>query len=228
MYVSAASDFSDATPGLRFDFDSSRFADIFQQRIFHDGQTLFREGDKSNCVYQIVEGVVRTSKLLVNGRRQILAFGYPGDLVGLSHDCRYHNDCEAIGEVKVKVLRTNACSACFDDDQETAQQLMRLAASEVCNMQDHFLMLGRKSAAEKMASFLLTVAHRAGRKDEKGIVLDLPMCRSDIADFLGLTIETVSRTLTKLRKERMIHLPDPHSVRITSIEKLRNLADRQD
>lgn len=194
-------------------------------RTLRAGQRVFCEGDTSEFVYQVLEGVVRTSKLMANGRRQVLAFGYPDDIVGLSHDCRYHNDCEAVTPSKVLVLKKNACSAGIEREPALFDRLLKLAACEVSNMQEHFMMLGRKSAAEKMASFLLALASRAGKVENGSIHLALPMSRTDIADFLGLTVETVSRTLTTFRKKGAIELPNPHTICIVKKSVLCDLAE---
>lgn len=189
------------------------------------GHTLFCEGDDADFVYEVLEGVVRTSKVLCDGRRQVLTFAYPGDIVGLSHDQIYHSDCDAVSGVKVRVFRKNAYNASYQNEPGLCDQFMRYATAEVNNMQDHFLMLGRKSAVEKVASFLLVLLDRVGEKNGCCTCFDLPMSRSDIADFLGLTIETISRTLTRLRKENIIELPDPHRVCVTSVGGLRRLAE---
>ncbi len=191
-----------------------------------EGQPLFCEGDDADYIYEILEGVVRTSKLLSDGRRQVLSFGYPGDLVGLSHDRLYHSDCEAVSDVKLRVHHRNASSASFSKEPEFGSELLRFAAAEMNNMQEHFIMLGRKSATEKVASFLVTLLDRVGEKRECKCCFDLPMSRSDIADFLGLTIETISRTLTKLRSDGVIELPTKHRVCVCKPNVLRDLAEQ--
>lgn len=195
-------------------------------RNVHKNQTLFFEGDEAEFVYEVLQGVVRTSKVLFDGRRQVLTFAYPGDIIGLSHDRFYHSDCDAVSDVKVRVYRKNACNTTFSADPQFCDLLLRHAAAEVSNMQEHFLMLGRKSAIEKVASFLMVVLDRVGERSVKhNTCFELPMSRSDIADFLGLTIETVSRTLTKLRKQGAIDLPNPHTVCVHNIDKLRELGE---
>lgn len=225
MYVTAATSFRDHTNPIVFPMATGVRPEASSLRRLKAGQALFCEGDSADCVYQVVEGVVRTSKMLSNGRRQILAFGYPEDIVGLSHDQCYHSDCEAVSDTKLRVLRKNASSARFNFDVEICDQLLRHAAAEVSGMQDHFLMLGRKSAMEKIASFLLVLAQRTGTHTQGEVCVPLPMTRSDIADFLGLTVETVSRTLTKLKSGHVIRLPDHHSVCIRRMAALEDLAD---
>ncbi|MEX3007226.1 helix-turn-helix domain-containing protein [Hoeflea sp. TYP-13] len=191
------------------------------------GHPLFFEGDEAEFVYEMVEGVVRTSKILFDGRRQILSFGYPGDVVGLSHDRFYHCDCETVCDVKLRVHRKNASNTCFERDPNFCNELLRYAACEVNNMQEHFIMLGRKSAMEKVASFLAALMGRVGEKKDSRTCFDIPMCRSDIADFLGLSHETISRTLTRLRQNGIIDLPNKHRVCVRRPSELKALAERE-
>ena len=218
-------------------FETDQMANTFLQeevvpmhshvRTAEAGQPLFCEGDDADFVYEVLEGVVRTSKLLRDGRRQVLTFAYPGDVIGLSHNHFYHNDCDAVSCVKVRVFRKNVFNMSFRHEPQLCDQFLRHAAAEVNNMQEHFLMLGRKSALEKVASFLIVLLDRVGKKNDCKTCFTLPMSRSDIADFLGLTIETVSRTLTKLRKDGIIELPDPHRVCVCKTSRLRELGERK-
>ncbi|MDF1774494.1 MAG: helix-turn-helix domain-containing protein [Rhizobiaceae bacterium] len=190
------------------------------------GHRLFCDGDDADYIYEIMEGVVRTSKLLSDGRRQVLSFGYPGDIAGLSHDHFYHSDCEALSGVTLRLHHKNAFNVSFENEPDFNNELLKYAAAEVNNMQEHFIMLGRKSATEKVASFLITLMDRVGQKNDCNTCFELPMCRSDIADFLGLTIETISRTLTKLRAEGVIELPKKQQVLVCKPSALRALAER--
>jgi CRP-like cAMP-binding protein len=227
MYVTSPINYLEAEQVTNALFLSEATPECSHTRNTHAGHTIFCEGDKADFVYEVLEGVVRTSKVLCDGRRQVLTFAYPGDIIGLSHDSFYHSDCDAISDVKIRVYRKNAFNATFADEPQLCGQLLRYAAAEVNNMQEHFLMLGRKSALEKVASFLVVLLDRVGEKSsECNTCFQLPMSRSDIADFLGLTIETVSRTLTKLRKQGIIELPDPHTVCVCKTNSLRDLGER--
>ena len=190
-------------------------AELFSSRFFTP------ETDRLSHVTHLSDGQV-----LCDGRRQVLSFGYPGDIVGLSHDRLYHSDCEAVSDVKLRVHYRNAFSASFGSEPEFGTVLLRFAAAEMNNMQEHFIMLGRKSATEKVASFLVTLLDRVGETRGDRAYFNLPMSRSDIADFLGLTIETISRTLTKLRAEGVIELPNKQRVCVCKPKRLRNLAER--
>lgn len=199
-----------------------------QEMNFEPEESLFFEGDDADYIYEVVEGVVRSSKVLMDGRRQVLNFCYPGEMIGISHDRRYHCDCDAVSRVKVRLYRRNTSHGDVAKDPEFYARLLKNAAAEVNSMQEHFLMLGRKTAMEKLASFLVAVMNRQEHRRGQPIELELPMKRSDIADFLGMTIETVSRNLTKLRKLKVIELPNTHTVRICRAEELRSLAENAD
>lgn len=226
MYVTAPHNFLDADQvvnKLLLENEKSPHASI---KSVNAGSMIFCEGDESRFVYEVVGGVVRTSKFLCDGRRQVISFGYPGDLIGISHDCRYHSDCDAVSDVKLHVHHKNACSAEVLNDPVYCEKLLRQTAAEVTSMQEHFMMLGRKSSIERVASFLNTLAKRVGSEESGQIGFDLPMSRADIGDFLGLTIETVSRAFTRLRKSGVIELPNPHRVCVLHPDTLADLAER--
>jgi CRP-like cAMP-binding protein len=187
-------------------------------RNLEPGQPIFFEGDTAKTIYQVMKGVVRTYKLTVDGRRQVVSFGYPGDIIGISHDGYYHNDCDAISDVTLQPLTPQA-------DADFANNMLRYTVTEITNMQEHFLLLGRKSAMEKLASFLNVLQDRIGENCDGNICFSLPMIRLDIADFLGLTIETVSRCFSKLRQEGIIALPHPHLVCICDLTALVDLIE---
>ena len=187
---------------------------------------LFHEGDAAEYLYEVIKGVVRSSKVLIDGRRQVLNFGYPGDIIGLSHDSYYHSDCDAVSDVKLRVIHKNAFKDDLVSDPEFCAKLLQNAVAEVNHMQEHFMMLGCKTAMEKLASFLIAIMDRQSDQNGCQKCFDLPMKRCDIADFLGLTIETVSRNLTQLRKLGIIDLPTTQRVCVNKPNMLRELAER--
>lgn len=196
-----------------------------QIKTISAGDSLFYEGDDAEYIYEVTEGVVRSSKVLIDGRRQVMNFGYPGETIGLSHDSLYHSDCDAVSDVKVRVMRKNASNQDITSDPVFCAQLLKNAVAEVNHMQEHFMMLGRKTAMEKIASFLVAIMDRRTSDQNDYNCFDLPMKRCDIADFLGLTIETVSRNLTKLRKIGIIELKTAQSVCVCKPNALRELAE---
>jgi CRP-like cAMP-binding protein len=148
---------------------------------------------------------------LENGCRQVIAFGLPGDIVGFPDGGLHQTECDALTPVAVIAHRRTAFEA-GEGDPKTHQRLFHAALREISAMQDHLMMLARKSALEKVASFLIALSQRTGTHSGADTTIDLPMSRADIADFLGLTIETVSRTFSQLRKLGAIVLRTPQTV----------------
>ncbi|SEW26643.1 CRP/FNR family transcriptional regulator, nitrogen fixation regulation protein [Cognatiyoonia koreensis] len=175
------------------------------------GAYLFFEGDPVEWLYQVKSGVLRLTRLLEDGRRQVIAFGYPGDIVGFPTDGLHHTDCDVLVDVCLEPYSKNALDG-KTSHTELHQALLQAALREIGAMQDHFMMLGRKSAIEKVASFLCVLSERVGTELNGVTQVELPMCRSDIADFLGLTTETVSRTFTQLRKSGIITIDNIYTI----------------
>lgn len=209
------------------DFDFSLPGRPAQQRHLHRiaaGKHLFHEGQTARNIYEVVTGVLRLTRVMEDGRRQVIAFGYPGDVVGFPSDGEYHTDCEALRPTTLLVHNRTSLES-GNGNTALHARLLHAALREISAMQDHFLMLGRKSASEKVASFLLTLSDRVGAPLGQFIQFDLPMSRSDIADFLGLTTETVCRTFTRLRKSNVIALDRVHTVIVLKPEGLLELAE---
>lgn len=187
-------------------------------------EALFCQGDDADFVYEVLDGVLTAYTLLPDGRRQVAGFHYPGDIIGLEHGRTYHCNCDAIGQARVKSLPRKTLLRIAEGQPKLASKLLEHTTSQLAGMHDHFVLLGRKSAMEKVASFILAVAKRHVADDTCEVRFQLPMTRSDIGDYLGLTIETVSRCITKLKLAGIIELPSPASVRITDIRELDKLA----
>lgn len=175
------------------------------------GAHLYFEGDSVEWLYQIKSGVLRLTRMMEDGRRQVIAFGYPGDIVGFPSAGLHHTDCDILEDACLQPFRRSMLER-GDGDPQLHHDLLQAALREISAMQDHFMMLGRKSAVEKVASFLCVLTRRVGENIEGHSQFSLPMSRGDIADFLGLTTETVSRTLTQLRKSRIIAIENIHTV----------------
>lgn len=186
------------------------------------GDILFSEGEQRNSVYEIVSGMLRLYKLLPDGRRQITGFLTAGHLLGLAPEgiCVY--TAEAVTEVTVCRYGRAAFERLIDEAPGFAKRLLAVTSHELRAAQDQMLLLGRKTAVEKVASFLLMIAE--AQESEGSEPVEVPMTRSDIADYLGLTIETVSRTLTKLRQDGLISLPAPTKIEIRDRGELEQLA----
>jgi CRP/FNR family nitrogen fixation transcriptional regulator len=185
------------------------------------GKELFAEGDEAECFYKVVSGAIRSYKLLSDGRRQIDAFHLPGDIFGLEAGEAHRFSAEAVGNVTVIAYRRSRLQALMAEDGAFRDQVMTAMLRSLERAQDHMLLLGRKTAQEKMASFLLDMAERLSDDREH---FELPMQRSDIADHLGLTIETVSRTLTQFARSGLIELlPASRSIGLSNRLALRSL-----
>jgi len=163
---------------------------------------IYGENEPAEYVYKVLSGSVRTYKVLNDGRRQIGAFYLPGDIFGLEVGDEHSLSAEAIADCKVLVIKRSALVALATRESEVARQLWTMTAGELQRAQDHIMLLV-KTAQERVAGFLLEMASRARAGNE----VDLPMSRQDIADYLGLTIETISRTLTQLENDAAIEVP---------------------
>lgn len=171
-------------------------------------QEVFGEGEPAHQVHKVVRGAVRGFRVLADGRRQICDFYLPGDIFGIERGADHRITAEALADTVLLVARRSA----LGDDTNTlaARHLWSLAMERLDRSQDHAMTLGRRSARERVANFLVDMADRLGA----GEILELPMSRQDIADYLGLTIETVSRTLTELQVSGLIKLAGPRSVHL--------------
>jgi CRP/FNR family nitrogen fixation transcriptional regulator len=183
----------------------------------HDTE-IYGEGDEAEYVYQVVSGAVRTYKILNDGRRQIGSFYLPGDVFGLELGDEHAMSAEAVCNCTISVIKRSSLTSLAGRDSNSAHVLWGLTARELQRAQKHVLLLVR-SAQERVASFLLEMADRTAAIGS----VELPMPRRDIADYLGLTIETVSRTLTLLEGQAAIALPSARRVQITNVRQLRRL-----
>jgi CRP/FNR family nitrogen fixation transcriptional regulator len=164
---------------------------------------IFGEDEPADYFYKVVSGAVRISKLLSDGRRQIGAFYLPGDVFGLETEDSHGFSAEAIGDSRILVVKRSAFLAKAMHDCRMVAEIWKQTMTHLHRAQNHMLLLGRKNAQERIVTFLLEMAARLSLTGE----VELPMSRQDIADYLGLTIETVSRTLTQLERDGLIAIP---------------------
>ena len=183
---------------------------------FAQDREIFAEGAEAEVFYKVVSGVVRTCKFLNDGRRQIEAFHIAGDVFGFEHGEVHPRSAEAVSDCNLVSYRRRNVEAAALHDQTLSRQLFAFAMHSVVGAQRHALLLGRRSAAEKVAIFLLEFSARAGDAD----AFTLPMTRQDIADYLGLTIETVSRTLSQMERGRLIEIPNARQIRLKNRDAL--------
>ena len=187
---------------------------------------VFCEGDPRTHVFQVDEGAVVIYKVLPDGRRQVIGFAYPGDLLGLGASGEHVFNAQAACNAKVRCLSSHALEEAATRDASLALKLYKAVSLELSTTRSLLISIGQHSALERVASFLtsLQLRMRENDADQDASVIHLPMRRSDIADFLGLTIETVSRTFTKLRMMRVIDITHGTEVHILDEERLKSLA----
>lgn len=180
---------------------------------------IYGADEPAEFVYKVVCGSVRTYKLLDDGRRQIGAFYLPGDIFGLESSSSHRFSAEAVSETVVIAIKRSTLASLSQTDAAIARELWQMTARELDHVHDQMVLLGRSSAMERVATFLLEMSSRS----ENRLEFELPMSRQDIADYLGLTIETVSRTISAIERKALIELSGSRKVRLKSRAALRNL-----
>jgi CRP/FNR family transcriptional regulator, nitrogen fixation regulation protein len=188
--------------------------------LFPRNSEIYGENEPADYFYKVVSGTVRTYKVLADGRRQVGGFYLAGDIFGLETGDEHAFSAEAIADCKVLVIKRSALVALAARDNALASQLWTVTGRELRRVQDHILLL-IKSAQERVASFLLEMAGRISA--DRTNAVELPMSRQDIADYLGLTIETVSRTLTQLESTAAIELSSSRRIVLRDRSALRRL-----
>lgn len=207
-----------ATRPARTDALALSVAQMGAPMLYARNTEIYGEGEDAEYVYQVVSGAVRTYKILTDGRRQIGAFYLPGDVFGLEIGDEHELSAEAICNCTISVIKRASLASLARRDHGVAHALWTLTARELQRAQKHVLLLVR-TAQERVASFLLEMADRTAAVAS----VELPMSRQDIADYLGLTIETVSRTLTLLEGQAAIALPSARRIELTNVRELRRL-----
>jgi CRP/FNR family nitrogen fixation transcriptional regulator len=187
---------------------------------FARNQLIYAEGDGGGCWYKVVAGTVRIGKLLADGRRHIAEFCFVGDSFGLGDGAERMMSAEAVGDVVVLRYSRQATERLVDDNPTLARHLRDLALRSLASAQRQMLLLGRMTACERVASFLLELAERCAAGD----AIEVPMSRSDIADHLGLTIETVCRVLSDMKRRGLVVI-HPHAIEVLDRDALEAIAD---
>ena len=182
-------------------------------------EEIYGEGEPSDYVYQVIRGAVRTYKLLNDGRRQIGAFHLPGDVFGLESGPVHRLTAEAIADTTVRLVKRRSLEHAAGITIQVAQSLRAMTAGELRHAEDHMLLLGRKNAMERVASFLLEMDRRLAKTG----MMALPMCRKDIGDYLGLTLETVSRTLSQLHNEGVLGFSGARQIVLRNRQRLHTM-----
>jgi CRP/FNR family transcriptional regulator, nitrogen fixation regulation protein len=173
------------------------------------GEEIHGEGEPAIYGYRIISGVVRTLRVMPDGRRQVEGFHFSGDLFSMELGTRYELSAEAVSDTRILVMKRSLIDSLLQNDTAVARELLMWSYQTLARAREQMLLLGRKSASEKVASFLLQLETMATED-----AFAIPMCRSDIADYLGLTVETVSRVLAQLERSEAIELPSSRKIRV--------------
>jgi len=182
--------------------------------LFASGEEIYAQGDRADRLYRVEFGAVRVYRLLADGRRQISAFHLPGEVFGFQADGVHHFFADAVGATGLRVMPRASAGG-------VTPEVMEFALRCLVRTQEHLLVVGRQNAVERIAAFLLDMAERQGGLEQ----FDLPMSRTDIGDYLGLTIETVSRVFSKLRAQGVIRLVSLRTVEMKKPGVLRALCE---
>ena len=205
--------------------EQKRFVAIMRTINVEPHRAIFDEADPAEYVYTITAGVVKVYKLLGDGRRQITGFLFAGDFLGLTHNEVYAYSAEALVPARLCRFPRRRLEALLAEIPHLEERLLAMASHELAAAQDQMMLLGRKSARERVVSFILMLSNSATRHGRPGDPVFLAMSRSDIADYLGLTTETVSRTVTLLKKQGLVELLDDRRIRLSNMSALREIAE---
>lgn len=188
-------------------------------------EKVFEEGDDAKHCYRLVSGSVRLCKFLIDGRRQIAEFFLPGDFFGFIDATAYAFSAEAVSDVVVMRYTRARVEMLSDGDICLRRHLNWLLHERLSAAQQHLVALGRHTVRERVASFLIQMADRLGMECGANTEIDLPMGRLDIADYLGLTIETVCRAISELKRAGVIAVPNTHRIVLRDARRLRDLIE---
>ena len=205
-----------APPVDQFSVIASCSGLIATEFSYKKDEEIYGEGEPSEYVYQVIRGAVRTYKLLNDGRRQIGAFHLAGDVFGLDPGSTHRLTAEAITDTTVRLVKRRSLEAAAGSNVQVAHNLWTMTAGDLRHAEDHMLLLGRKTAMEKVATFLLEMDRRLAKTG----MMALPMCRRDIGDYLGLTLETVSRALSQLNDQGILVFSSARQIVLRNRERL--------
>jgi CRP/FNR family nitrogen fixation transcriptional regulator len=195
------------------------FSQVGVSMSFAPDEEIYAQDEETDFVYQVRSGAVRASRLLSDGRRQIAGFYYPGDLFGLETGPVHRSAAETLGDTKVLVARRSALRRYGQAGERLERLIWQATGEELERAHEHMMLLGRKSALEKVAGFLASIARR-----RHGAWSELVMSRQDIADHLGLSIETVSRMVTQLQADNTIAFDGCRRFQVLAHNRLAHLA----
>ena len=186
---------------------------------YRKDEEIYGEDEPAEYVYQVIRGAVRTYKLLSDGRRQIGAFHLPGDVFGLESSAAHRLAAEAILDTTLRLVKRKSLEQSAQNDVRVARDLWSITSGELQHAENHMLLLGRKTAMERVATFLLEMDRRLARTG----MIALPMCRRDIGDYLGLTLETVSRALSQLSDQGVLVFSSARQIVLRNRQRLADM-----
>jgi CRP/FNR family nitrogen fixation transcriptional regulator len=203
----------------RFDVLTGHAGLVATEFTYRKDEEIYGEDEQAEYVYQVIRGAVRTYKLLSDGRRQIGAFHLPGDVFGLESGATHRLAAEAILDTTLRLVKRKSLEQSAQSDVRVARDLWSITSGELQHAENHMLLLGRKTAMERVATFLLEMDRRIAKTG----MIALPMCRRDIGDYLGLTLETVSRALSELQQQGVLGLSGARQIVLRNRERLADL-----
>ena len=192
---------------------------IATEFTYRKDEEIYGEDEPAEYIYQVIRGAIRTYRLLSDGRRQIGAFHLPGDVFGLEIGANHRLAAEAIVDTTVRLVRRRSLEQAAATNVRVSHKLWTMTAGELRHAEEHMMLLGRKNAIERVASFLLEMDRRLAVAG----MMALPMCRRDIGDYLGLTLETISRALSQLNDEGVLGFSGARQIVLRDRRRLRNL-----
>jgi len=216
-----------ALPGYGLPSEGSILESLFAARpneTLAAGEVAFWEGDVASHVYRVSEGCLRLYRILPDGRRAIMGFVFEGEIVGISCQGTYRYTAEAVTPARLRRLDRRRLQALAAGAEHLQTFLLGRMFEEMSAAQQHIIVLGQLGAEERVAHFLMSAACRTGADQKRPVVIDLPMTRQDIADYLGLTMETVCRIVSKFKRHGLIALEGRYKVVLRRIGDLRELA----
>lgn len=191
----------------------------------NSGETVINEADPAEFIFNVTSGAMKLYKLMPDGRRQITGFLFAGSFLGVSDHFEYAYTAEALAPTTLCRFPRKQFESLLAEFPAIGQRMVSILMDDLAGAQSQMLLLGRKTARERVASFLILLGERTQKPGGGITMLSIPMNRVDIADFLGLTIETVSRTLTGLKKDNIIAIPDGGHIQILDPDELTTIAE---
>ena len=201
------------------------FAKISDEKEFEDKKTIFLQQEQSKNLYNITKGNVKIYRLLSDGRIQIIGFLYPGDFFGSYKKEKYNYSAESIGDLRLCVFNQQSLDDYLEENMSLAKELLHMTSHELTLAQDRMMVLGKMNASERVAKFILNISKQRLRIGWQNNPISIPMTRQDIADYLGLTLETISREFTKLKAANTIKFLTPKQIYITDRDKLSSICN---